>query len=580
MDPGFKIFNLPPYFYNQLRRKNSKLLKYPKHKRSSRLCLIAADRDSLRDLKHQDKGSFSMDSKTSNTIQILDFTNTSEKPQELKVESNSQNPKEMSLGKIIIKKSSRIKESIDSKKKLVTSEILFPQNQRKDSQNLYWTKNRKKEKVDETPDRLLGYSTLDRSRIIEVSDFPTNPNGMSLMDMDSVPRKFFRERVPSNEKEENVFNKQYPLTPKAPKTSLSDLSRGSDRMIQDFLDRQITKNKNPGGNKWEEMNLLKVKNSPESVTLSMKEGESQGMSSLNIDEKTETGFTFNIFKNQNLVKSEIFDMQFGTISISNYETQNSKPKSTVCFVRPDEVQRKKNLKKKGKEKKKETRTNKKFQLDQLKLTKTPKRKKVSNHAKIKSSNKTLHSKRSTKSNTKGIKKKKLNSRKVLPIGRQSVNLANLQSFNESMKFNKKKKSEIKKKKPLNFKLKKKRLTHENQFSEKEVTNLKYFKRSKLKHKRTMSGVDGMIGNFTLGSNRNKDLLLLKTSQKNKTKHKGISKEKQKSKSIKPPPKKNLKICVTSSKNENKTKKSKKKIKMSETPIYRKSTKKLTFDHFG
>lgn len=576
MEPGYKLFNTPTYSFKQLKKKSSQFLRYPRHRRSSRLCLIAAERDSLRDLKQEKYNSYSPDSKNSNKIEILNFTNDSQTAQKLKIKKNPKNSPKINLNKIIINKSSRIRDSNNSHKKLVTSEIYSRNKNLKDDQKLYWTKRRKKEKVEEKNEKIGGYSTLDRSRIIEVSYFPTNHNGASMMDFDSIPRRFFKEQIPSTDSNKNArITKKYPLTPRAPKTSLSDYSVESDGMIQDFLDRQVKKQKlAPENQKWKGNNYFTAKESPESVNLSINNDQSQNLSSLKIDEKTETGFTFNIFKNKNLVKSEIYDLGFGTIS--NYEVKNSKPMSTLSYVNKDSKKQKKVQKKKKKDKKKDGTSVKKLRQKKLKMTKTSVQNKILTHIKPKSEAKIINMSRSVKSNTKGVKKAKVHRKKVFPIARTSVNLHSTAPFQNCIKFDRKKKPKIKSKKSFNLTLKSKKESLKIPVSEKEVKNSKYFKRTKIKHKRVMSGVDGLIGHLGATFNHDKDRLLAKTSKKNKTRPKRL----HKSKSIKANPKKKLKIKVGSLEISEDEPKPAKNVKMSETPIYQKSIQKLKFDHFG
>ena len=243
MDPQYKIIRTLNFSYIKLNKKKSFFNKFPKHRRSSRLCLIAAERDSLRDLNNQNLlNSQSLDSKTSKNIQILNFQNDSEFPIEYKAETSSKIQKDLSLGKIVINKSSRIKEKADSNRKIMKSEVYTMKKPPKEEKDLYWTKSRNKNKYETNGDMNLGYSTLDRSRVIEVSYCPTNQNANIFGDIDSAPKKFFQETIPSKEDSDSNFDNLYePLTPKAPKTSLSEFSDSSDR-IKDFLDQQVQNN--------------------------------------------------------------------------------------------------------------------------------------------------------------------------------------------------------------------------------------------------------------------------------------------------------------------------------------------------
>ena len=312
MDPGYKILNTLEFFYKPLKKKNSSFLKYPQHKRSSRLCLIAADRDSLKDLKTQAVHSHSLDSKNSKKIQILNYTNDSDFPIEYKLNPSRKNKKDLSLGKIVINKSSRIRERNESPKKIVTSEVFSSKNC-PDNDKVYWTRTRPKEDIS---DMNLGYSTLERSRVIEVSYFPTNNNVNIFGDLDSAPKKYIQDTITSKKNKPSKSE-----TPFIAKTSLSDKSQEEPApAIQDFLDRELEK-KNQMKKSTKSMNFI-TKKTPISVNLSIEADVSQNLSSLRIqDEKESTGFTFNIFENQNIVKSEIFDTEKKTNLFSNFESE-------------------------------------------------------------------------------------------------------------------------------------------------------------------------------------------------------------------------------------------------------------------
>ena len=572
MDPGYRINNTLEYSYQNLVRKNSFFQKYPKHKRSSRLCLIAAERDSLKDLKDMKTHSKSLDSKKSNQIQILNFPLDSDLPIEYKAESSQKIKKELSLGKIIINKSSRIRDGGESQKNILTSEMYSINNLSKDNQKLYWTKNREKEKIEDISDINMGYSTLNKSRVIEVSYFPTNQNGNIFGDLDSTPKRFFQETVPSDKHSPPRAEIRNPLTPRVQKTSLSEFSNGSDQMIQDFLDRQIEKNSK--SNKKEPLHLdyFKAKKNPLSMTLSVDDSASQHLCSLkHQDEKGETGFTFNIFDNKNIVKSEIFDTNKRKNLYLNFESENPDAKSNFFMTKMDNSAKMKSKKKIKKNKGGVKNTKNKANV-KTKNCKTPKRERISKKFKFKSKTQILDAKRSVKSNLKPDKKKR--KKKKLTLARHSVNLQSNQSIKDSFRY---KIAKNKKKMGLKDKIGLKehgKTLPTNQLNIKDIKSSKHFKRSGLRHKRTMSGVAGMMKALVI-NRKTKDKAILKTSKKNQTDK--LYLKKSKSKSIKINPKKNLRIKVNQN---SQVKMSKKKISLIETPIFKDSIKKLTFDKIG
>jgi hypothetical protein len=570
MDPGYRITKTLDFVYQKLAKKSSFFQKYPKHKRSSRLCLIAAERDSLKDLN--EKKNTSLDTKNSKNIQILNFPLDSDFPIEYKVDPSQKASKDLSLGKIVINKSSRIRDGGDSPKNILQSEMFPLNHSSKDRQNIYWTKNRTRERRDDISDHNVGYSTLDRSRVIEVSYFPTNQNVTIFGDIDSTPKKFFKEVTPSGRNTPPIADIKYPLTPRIQKTSLSDFSNGSDTKIQDFLDRQIQiklqEKKYPSNSE-----NFQVKKNLASMTLSVEDDQSQNLCSLkNQDEKERTGFTFNIFDNKNIVKSEIFDTNKRDHLYLNFDSQKQDFKSNFFMTKVEE----KNLNKtKKKHKKDKSRGIKKTKASgKSKLCKTPKREKFSKRFKMKSKKQIVNSKRSVKSNIKIEKKKK--GRKKLGLTRHSVHLQTNQSIKESfkLKISKNKKKLIKKEKQLGLKEHRKTLPV-NTLNSKKLVSSRQFKRSGLRHKRTMSGVTGMVRALVI-TKKPKDKISIKTPQKIQP-EKSLYLKKQKSKSIRNYPKKSLRIKVDKGA---RVKLSKKKINLIETPIFKESLKKLTFDQIG
>ena len=528
MDPGFRINNTLKFSYKQLKKKASKFAKFPRHKRSSQLCLIAAERDSLKDLNSQ-VISYSLDSKGSKAIQILNFPNESEFPIEYK-NSPDKPPKELSLKKIVINKSSRIKDG-DSPKKVAKSEV-FPNNRQEPK--MYWTKKRQKPKEEPEANH---ESTLEKSREIEVSYFPTNQQGTSIVDVDSFLKK--RQSTEKREKRRSLESV------KGGKTSLSEQSQGSDQMIQDFLDRQVKKDLN------QKEECFEIKDEPDSVTLSMEDATSQNVCSLKqFDEKKCTGFTFNIFKNKNIVKSEIFDTSNHPILFSNFESERHDPSLKSYGLIGD---MKKKPKKKGKAKENRiSRTPKASTISKNKLVKTPVREK---HVRNKIKTQIFDAKRSTKSHTKAGKKK---AKKKLAIARNSVNFVPQKSLKGAkLKINKKKKSDIKKK-SLAI-LEHQKTVPANSFKIKNLTSSRHFKQSR-RHKRTLSGLEGMMDKFGLTT----------------AKQKSISKMSRKEpKKIQTNPKKTLRINLKA-----KERIKIKKTKMAETPIYKESLTRLTFNQKG
>ena len=239
MEPRFKIIRTLNFSYIPLKSKNSFYQKYPRQKKSSRLCLIAADRDSLKDLNSEKIKSISLDSKNSKNIQILNFPKDSEFPIEYKVNSSDKIHKNLSSDKIVINKSSRINDYNDSNRKIMKSEVYLMKEEPKTFKEVYWTKKKIKNKYDEGGDIKIGYSTLNRSREIELSYFPNNQNENIFDEIDSAPKKFFQETIPSREESlSNSKNLYEPLTPQPHKTTLSEFSDNSD-IIKDFLDQQV-----------------------------------------------------------------------------------------------------------------------------------------------------------------------------------------------------------------------------------------------------------------------------------------------------------------------------------------------------
>lgn len=567
MDPGFKIVSQEPFQYAPLKKKKSNL-KYPKHKRSSRLCLIAADRDSLKDLKNQPGHSHSLESKKSKQIQILNCTNDSEFPIEYKLNRSQKNLKDLSLGKIVINKSSRIRDRKDSHSKIVTSEV-FSMSHCPNEENVYWTMKRGAENASEANP---GYSTLNRSRVIEVSYFPTNHNGQIFGELDSAPKKFFQEKPPSPQNQFAKEKQRKSLVPRVAKTSLSEFSHGSDQMIQDFLDQQQKANKKKS------FQSIKFKNKPQQSweDLSMENEQSKNISSMQTkDQKQSTGFTFNIFDKRNIVKSEIFDTNKKNNIFLNFESERRNEDQNSFFLSEFEQNPSKNYtsiqKKKGDPGKATRKVKKNATRKKLKMMKTPKREKIFEKPKIKSKTQVLE-KRYTKSNIKAAKKKRNLGKKNFGIVRHSVNLNPKESVKDpfKLKITRKKKKSRKKEKFEQSEYN--RTLPVNKISVRGLASSRQFKRSGLRHQRTLSGVTGVVGNLNL-TRKAKEKPVNRTFKK--TEFAGsLYLKKGKSKSIKMNPKKTLRISTKKAKQR---KVSRKTEKMIETPIFKNSTKKMSFD---
>lgn len=572
MDPGFKIVKTLEFEYMALKKKSS-FLKYPQHKRSSRLCLIAADRDSLKDLKNQVVHSHSLESIRSKKIQIMNCTDDTDFPIEYKLNRSQKNQKDLSLGKIIIRKSSRIRERNDSPVKVISSEM-FSVSNGPDEADLYWTRKAKPQTPDNMSELNPGYSTQNRSHIIELSYFATNPNGNIFGDLDSAPKKFFQEKGPAEQKKPSKTMQRESQVPPVAKTSLSELSRGSDRMIQDFLDRQIQRR---GGQRQSYGSIrFRAKKSPDSINLSIGKDPSQQMNSLRLqDEKESTGFTFNIFNNHNIVKSEIFDTEKKNNIFLNFESEQQNDNRSPFFLSEFEKGPAKSYKSISKRhanresltlKVKKNGTRKK-----LKMMKTPKREKIFEKTKIKSKTQVLE-KRYIKSNKKAAKKKKELRKKNFGIGRHSVNLKPKMSVKEAFKLKMSRKKKRKSKKKEKFEQNEYNKTLPvNKMNARALVSSRQFKRSGVRHQRTLSGVTRLVGNLN-PSRKPKDKPNRALKKQELTGH--LYLKRGKSKSSRTQPKKILQI---STKKPKPRKVSRKKAKMIETPIFKHSLKKLTFD---